>query len=174
MGKFIVTQMAAVAELEAGLISKRTNGTKSPRHFEALRNAALMNEGLQIATLIAVPTSREAYMAKSLTDQLADEVGAQKAKTITDFIHMEETLIRMHALSDHGIPPVAEVGRFLAEGEHSGRLSDFAKALIGKLVRDAIFERFALVPGRKARVPPPNIFSSGALYVLLIASKAAA
>ncbi len=74
----------------------------------------------------------------------------------------------MCALSDHGIPPVAEVGRFLTEREPSKRLSDFAKTLVGKLVRDALFERFALVPGRKARVPPPNIFSSGALYVAMI------
>lgn len=113
-------------------------------------------------------------MSKSLQQQLAEEVSPQAAAIITDFIFSGETLTRMRALSDHGIPPVAEVGHFLAEGGHSGRLSDFAKTLIGKLVRDAIFERFALVPGRKARVPPPNIFSSGALYIPLAGSKAAA
>jgi hypothetical protein len=82
---------------------------------------------------------------------------------VLTFLEAPETLTRMMALNEHGIPPVAEVGRFLASLGPDARPSDSAKRLIGRLVRARMGSR-GQVPVRSARVPPTNYFATGALY----------
>jgi hypothetical protein len=112
-------------------------------------------------------------MAQDLHELLARELSsAEKAHRIAAFINDPETRIRMRAVNDHGTPPIAEVGRYLREDASDIVLNDFAKTLVGKMVRVSL-ARSGLEPGRKAAVRQPNVFASGALYIVALAKKAA-
>lgn len=83
------------------------------------------------------------------------------ADAVIAFLLKADTATRMMALNDHRIPPVAEVGRHLAN--LGARPSDSAKTTMGKLVKE-IMSRHGYVPVRPARVPPPSYFATGSIY----------
>lgn len=82
------------------------------------------------------------------------------------FLREPDTLTRMAALNDHALPPVAEVGRFLAGLGPDARPSDSARRLTGRLVRARMAMR-GVVLVHSGRVPPTNHFATGSLYAPL-------
>lgn len=83
------------------------------------------------------------------------------ADALIAFLLKADTATRMVALNDHRIPPVAEVGRYLAT--LGARPADSAKTTMGKLVKE-VMSKHGYVPVRPARVPPPSYFATGSIY----------
>ena len=77
---------------------------------------------------------------------------------------MESSLVReeMKALSRHGIPALKVIGiRLNMEGVELSRTD---KTSVGRWVREVMGEQ-GWIPEGNTRIPPRNVFKTGALYV---------
>jgi DNA invertase Pin-like site-specific DNA recombinase len=73
MGRFLLTQMASVAELEAGLVSERTLGVKlgNPNGARALRGKQVGNR--EAVAAIKLKAEEHATNLRSILDDIRDQ-----------------------------------------------------------------------------------------------------
>lgn len=99
-----------------------------------------------------------------LRQQLEAEIGSPAATGIAEYLDDPCTPAVFLALNRQGIPPVKGVSDFIVDHLPELTLSDRARTLCGKAVRDRMWSAHQMVPTGKARVPAPARLSTGALY----------
>jgi hypothetical protein len=123
--------------------------------------ARLFYERLLIARLhiaILQKQLRRSAMSFGLDSFKQSEFGRKVAAVLED----RDNVIRMLALSEHGIPAVQAIGKRI---ERLGRpVNDEEKKLIGRWVREVLEREGWTTETKKARVAPGNLFSTGAVY----------